>query len=680
MTFSFVSSGCEKGETTEKRYIYIFFCRLLPTVHPENERFFCVYKRITYLQAKGDKQMNTTTNLREVYDSIPLNSLDEIIYYGNHDLIQENANVDGNSPMGIMSKVSSEVAKYYTKQRILSEYVREAIDENYIYPHDLDFFITGTTTCCQIPLGKVLKGGFNTGHGYIREPNDIHSAMALAAIIFQSNQNMQHGGQSYPMFDYDLAYYVEKTFQKNKNRIVNYSTHYTEKEIDELTWKETERDVYQACEAFIHNCNSMHSRGGGQVPFVSINYGTDTSRAGRMLIKNLLLATKAGLGNEETPIFPIQIFKMKKGVNFEQGEPNFDLYQLALETTAKRLFPNFSFIDSSFNAPFYDGTPQSEVAYMGCRTRVMDNRHGEKNGVQRGNLSFTSINLVKIALVAKEKENYFKILDYYIALTIKQLLERYEFQCKKKAKNFSFLYGQHIWKGSENLKLDDEVGELLKQGTLSVGFIGLAEALVVLTGKHHGESEESYQFGYEIIQYLREKVDQANDKYNLNFSLIATPAESLSGKFTREDQKVFGKIPGVTDRAYYTNSFHIPVYYNIKAIDKIRIEGSFHKLCNGGHITYIECDGDVSKNIKALDHLVKAMATYDIGYGAINHPVDRCNECGYSGVIDNECPTCHNTDEKGIARIRRITGYLVGEMNRWNSAKQAEESERVKHQ
>lgn len=623
--------------------------------------------------------MRMTVHMREETDSFPLHRLDEIVYGNNHDLIRENANMDGQSPMGTMSRVASEAAKFYAKQKLLSEDVRQAVEDNYIYPHDLDFYITGTTTCCQIPLGKVLKGGFNTGHGFIREPNSIHSAMALASIIFQANQNMQHGGQSFPIFDHDLAPYVEKTYRKNKERLKKLAPHYSDGELDELAWKETDRDVYQACEAFIHNCNSMHSRGGGQVPFVSINYGTDTSKAGRMLIKNLLLATKAGLGNGETPIFPIQIFKMKKGVNFDKGDPNYDLYLLALETTAKRLFPNFSFIDSSFNLSFYDGTPESEVAYMGCRTRVMDNRHGEKNTVQRGNLSFTSLNLVKMALTAHNIPDFFRKLDHYADLAIKQLLERFKFQGKKKARNFPFLYGQGIWKGGETLQPDDELKEVLKQGTLTLGFIGLAEALVALIGKHHGESEQARRLGYRIVEFLREKTDRASEEYDLNFSLIATPAESLSGTFTRKDQEVFGKIPGITDRPYYTNSFHVPVYYPIKAIDKIRIEGPFHKLCNGGHITYIECDGDVARNIRALDVLVKAMAEHDIGYGAINHPVDRCKECGYSGIIDNECPSCGNGDENKISRIRRITGYLVGDMNRWNSAKRAEERERVKH-
>lgn len=613
-------------------------------------------------------------------DQSLLEALDQIVGSSNQDLIQENANVDGQSPMGQMSKFASEAAKHYAKNVMLSSDITKAMEENFIHPHDLDFMPTGTTTCAQIPLGEILQNGFNTGHGYMREPNDILSAMALASIIFQSNQNMQHGGQSYPMFDKDLAPYVHKTYQKHIKRIQRYATTLNETELDEAAWKETDRDVYQACEAFVHNCNSMHSRGGGQVPFVSVNYGTDTSKEGRLFIKNLLLATKAGLGNGETPIFPIQIFKMKKGINFEADEPNYDLYQLALETTAKRLFPNFSFIDSTFNGQYYDGTPESEVAYMGCRTRVMGNRHGAENSIKRGNLSFTSINLVKIALTSQDTPSFFEKLDHYIDLVIKQLLERYAFQIQKKAKHFSFLYSQGVWKNSESLDPEDSLEEVLKQGTLSIGFIGLAEALKALIGEHHGESDEAYQLGYQIVSHMRDRADQASDQYDLNFSLIATPAEGLSGKFTKVDQQTFGKIPGVTERNYYTNSFHVPVYYSLRAVDKIRKEGAFHKLCNGGHISYIECDGDVSKNTKALDTLVKTMAANDFGYGSINHPVDRCTDCGYTGIIDEACPKCHNDDQANIERIRRITGYLVGDMKKWNSAKRAEESQRVKHQ
>lgn len=622
--------------------------------------------------------MHTATVSMKQTESL-LDALDEVVASENQDLIQENANVDGQSPMGQMSKFGSESAKHYAKAKLLSDDVVEAMKDNFIHPHDLDFLPTGTTTCAQIPLGAILKDGFNTGHGYMREPGDITSAMALSSIIFQSNQNMQHGGQSYPMFDYDLAPYVRKSYIKHRKKLKGYPVEWDEATLEQTAWKEAERDVFQACEAFVHNCNSMHSRGGGQVPFVSINYGTDTSFEGRLLVKNMLLATKAGLGNGETPIFPIQIFKMKRGTNFDPTDPNYDLYQLALETTAKRLFPNFSFIDSSVNVQHYDGTPESEVSYMGCRTRVMANRHGDDNSIQRGNLSFTSVNLVKMALTSTSIESFYETLGHYVDLVIKQLLKRLEFQANKKAQNFSFLYGQGVWKGSEDLKPTDSLHEVLKQGTLSVGFIGLAECLVALTGKHHGESETSLELGYEIVQFMREKVDQASAFYDLNFSLIATPAEGLSGRFTRGDRDEFGLIPGVTERDYYTNSFHVPVYYQIRAIDKIRIEGRFHELCNGGHISYIECDGDVTKNTKALDVLVKAMAEHDFGYGSINHPVDRCEPCGYTGIINEECPKCKNTDQGQIERIRRITGYLVGDMKKWNTAKRAEEHERVKH-
>lgn len=609
-----------------------------------------------------------------------ITAFNDIVKVQNQDLMQENANVDGQTPMGQMGKFSSEASKFYAKQFLLRREVKQAIDENYLHPHDLDFLATGTTTCCQIPLGSVLRDGFNTGHGHMREPNSISSAMALASIVFQSNQNMQHGGQSYPMFDFDLALYVNKSFQNHLRRINSYPTTMTNEEKAELAWKETDREVYQACEAFIHNCNSMHSRGGGQVPFVSINYGTDTSREGRMMIKNMLLATQAGLGNGETPIFPIQVFKMKKEVNFYVDDANYDLYQLALETTAKRLFPNFSFLDASFNQSFLDGTPDSEVAYMGCRTRVMSNLHGQENSIGRGNLSFTTINLVKIALKTRSYTMFMEQLDDYLDLAIQQLLDRYQFQVQKKAKNFPFLYSQGVWKNGEQLEPEDALEDVLKEGTLSVGFIGLAEALVALVGEHHGESDEAYQVGYQMIQHMRQKMDQAVEKYQLNFTLIATPAEGLSGKFTKIDQKTFGQLKGITDRSYYTNSFHIPVYYSMKAIDKVNKEGPFHELCNAGHISYIECDGDLSKNIPALDKLVKAMADSNMGYGSINHPVDRCKACGHTGIIDTACPVCENDDEFKIERIRRITGYLVGDKSKWNSAKFAEEKERVHHQ
>ncbi|EOV9529028.1 anaerobic ribonucleoside triphosphate reductase [Bacillus cytotoxicus] len=602
----------------------------------------------------------------------------ETIVHGHEqDLMQENANVDGRSPMGMMGTLASESAKYYAVETLLSDQVRKAIKQNILYPHDLDFYVTGTTTCSQIPLAQMLENGFHTGHGHMREPQDIKSALALASIIFQANQNMQHGGQSFALFDVDLAPYVKKTFERNKKRLEKYPLQ--AEQIEEFAWKETENDTYQACEAFIHNSNSMHSRGGGQVPFISINYGTDTSKEGRLLIKQLLRATQAGLGAGETPIFPIQIFKLKKGVNFEESDPNYDLFELALETTAERLFPNFSFLDAPFNAAYYDGSHESEACYMGCRTRVMANIHGEENAIGRGNLSFTSINLVKLALISGSKEAFFEALQHYLDLGVRQLLERFAYQCTKKARDFQFLYSQGVWRGGEKLQPEDSVAEILKQGTLSIGFIGLAECLVALTGKHHGEDEGTWQLGYEIVRFMRQKMDEATEKYNLNFSLIATPAEGLSGKFVKKDREEFGSINGVTNRNYYTNSFHIPVYYPIQAVKKIRLEGPFHALCNGGHITYIELDGAAVHNVKALKQIVQAMSQYGVGYGSINHPVDRCKCCGYRGVIENECPSCGNENEHEIERIRRITGYLVGDMSKWNSAKRREEADRVKH-
>ncbi|PGZ54083.1 anaerobic ribonucleoside-triphosphate reductase [Bacillus anthracis] len=602
----------------------------------------------------------------------------ETIVHGNEqDLMQENANVDGRSPMGVMGTFASESAKYYAVENLLSDQVKKAINENILYPHDLDFYATGTTTCSQIPLAQMLANGFHTGHGHMRQPQDIKSALALSSIIFQANQNMQHGGQSFALFDVDLAPYVRKTVERHKKRLQSYPL--TKEQIEEFAWKETENDTYQACEAFIHNSNSMHSRGGGQVPFISINYGTDTSKEGRLLIKQLLKATQAGLGKGETPIFPIQIFKMKKGVNFEESDTNYDLFELALETTAERLFPNFSFLDAPFNAVHYDERPESEVCYMGCRTRVMSNIHGEETAIGRGNLSFTSINLVKLALISGSKEAFFEALNYYLDLGIQQLLERFEYQCTKRARDFRFLYSQGVWRGGEKLQPEDSVASILKQGTLSLGFIGLAECLVALTGKHHGEDEESWKLGYEIISFMRDRMDKATEEHELNFSVIATPAEGLSGKFVKKDREEFGMISGITNHNYYTNSFHIPVYYNIQAINKIRLEGPFHALCNGGHITYIELDGAAMHNKKALKQIVQAMAENGVGYGSINHPVDRCKCCNYHGVIGNECPSCGNEDEANIERIRRITGYLVGDMSKWNSAKRSEEMDRVKH-
>jgi len=602
-------------------------------------------------------------------------SFDDMLQDGNPDLLQENANVDGKSPMGLMSKFASESAKMYAAEHLLSPEAKEAIEQNLIYPHDLDFYASGTTTCCQIPLGKLLRGGFNTGHGHMREPQDIKSAMALASIILQANQNQQHGGQAFPMFDADLAPYVRKTFEK-KLRLLRELPLQDDFDREREAWSMTERDVYQACEAFIHNANSMHSRGGGQVPFISVNYGTDTSECGRMLIKQLLLATQRGLGHGETPIFPIQIFKVKSGVNFQPGDPNYDLYRLALETTARRLFPNFAFLDSPFNKAYDRGTKESEVCYMGCRTRVMGNVNGEETAIGRGNLSFTTVNLVKLALLSAGPEEFDRRLDEAMDVAVRQLHERFRYQAGRRAGNFRFLYSQGVWRGGEHLQPHDRLGDVLKQGTLSVGFIGLAEALTALFGRHHGQSEEVQRQGLRIIRRMRERMDRETKESGLNFTLIATPAEGLSGKFVKKDRIAFGAIPGVTDRDYYTNSFHIPVYFPIKAADKIRLEAPYHELCNAGHITYVEVDGSVIHNAAALDRIVRCMADNRIGYGSINHPVDRCKTCGFSGIIDDRCPAC---DGAQVERIRRITGYLVGDMDKWNSAKRAEEADRLKH-
>ncbi|WP_147533412.1 anaerobic ribonucleoside triphosphate reductase [Bacillus marasmi] len=604
----------------------------------------------------------------------------EIVNSSNKDLVQENANVDGLSPMGMMMLFASSSAKSFVIDHLLDEDVKQAYQEGYIHIHDLDFYASGTTTCSQIPLAKVLTGGFNTGHGHMREPRSITSALALTSIIFQANQNNQHGGQSIPTFDYDLAPYVRMTFEKKKKMIKELMVGEMEESVIEAkAWELTDQEVFQSCEAFIHNSNSMHSRGGGQVPFISINLGTDTSKEGRMVTKNLLLATQGGLGGGETPIFPIIVFKVKAGVNFNEGDPNYDLYRLSLETTSKRLFPNYVFLDAPFNLKYYDGTPQSEVATMGCRTRTISNINGKETPHGRGNLSFSTINLPLLAIESDGVMDFFGKLDHYINLTTKQLYERYLYQAQKSAAHFKFLYGQGIWWNGEMLHPHQKLTEILKQGTLSIGFVGLAEALVQLTGKHHGESEESAQLGYDIIKYMRGKMDSATEEYGLNYTLLATPAESFAGKALKKAKEKHGLIPGVTDRDYFTNSFHIPVYYPIKAIEKIKIEAPYHELTNAGHITYIELDGDSSKNIDALDTIVRAMHKYGVGYGSINHPVDRCLDCNHKGIIENECPKCGNHDESKIERIRRITGYLVGSLEKWNNSKRSEERDRIHH-
>lgn len=651
------------------------------------------------------------------------------------DIKRENANIDGNTAMGAMLKYGSEGAKHFNEMYVLKPEFSEAHRNGDIHIHDLDFY-TLTTTCCQIDILKLFKDGFSTGHGVLREPNDIASYSSLACIAIQSNQNDQHGGQSIVNFDYGLAPGVKKTYKKrycqdlssaielicgevagpeikkiHKALIdkglwptLDYNEEYlkAEKEmlldigIDEniiekcqkfartKAEEETDKATYQAMESLIHNLNTMHSRAGAQTPFSSINYGMDTSTEGRMVVKNVLLVTEVGLGNGETPIFPIQIFRVKDGINFNPGEPNYDLFRLACRVSAKRLFPNFSFQDAPFNLQYYKGTPETEIAYMGCRTRVIGNVYDPEREISngRGNLSFTTINLPRIAILAEKNiEWFYEELDRKIDLVFEQLLERFEIQAKKKVNNYPFLMGEGVWIDSEKLNYNDEVREILKHGTLSVGFIGLAECLKALIGVHHGESETAQALGLEIVGHMRRRMDEMSEKTHLNFSLLATPAEGLSGRFIKIDKKKFGIIEGITDKEYYTNSFHIPVYFPISAFKKIQLEAPYHALTNAGHISYVELDGDPAKNVDAFEKVVRYMKTQGIGYGSINHPVDRDPVCGYSGIIGDTCPKCGRTEDEGpkFQRIRRITGYLVGTLDRFNDAKRAEVRDRVKH-
>lgn len=654
------------------------------------------------------------------------------------DIKRENANIDGDTAMGTMLKYGSVSAKEYYEMYVLNPKHAKAHREGDIHIHDLDFY-TLTTTCAQIDLKKLFTNGFSTGHGYLREPNDISSYSALACIAIQSNQNDQHGGQSIPTFDYAMADGVKKTYasrytqnvaralslmcgvdneQKIADSIRNEikekyglvpvlagNNGYQEKEAELLSQyadagsiekiqafavknaeKETDRATYQAMEALIHNLNTMNSRAGAQTPFSSINYGTDTSPEGRMVIKNVLLAQEAGLGNGETPIFPIHIFKIKDGINYNPTDPNYDLFKLACRVSAKRLFPNFSFIDAPYNLKYYkEGNPDTEIAYMGCRTRVIGNTYDPSREIVtgRGNLSFTSINLPRLAIKADHNVGlFFDMLEDMMDLAIDQLMHRFRIQCQKRVRNFPFLMGQGIWIDSDKLAPDDTVGEILKHGTLSVGFIGLAECLKALIGAHHGESEEARELGIEIITAMRNRIDEESKRTGLNFSLLATPAEGLSGRFVRMDAKKYGVIEGVTDRDYYTNSFHVPVYYPISAFEKIKIEAPYHELTNAGHISYIELDGDPLENLSAFEKIVRCMKESGIGYGAINHPVDRDPCCGYTGIIGDTCPCCgrkEHTDTVAFDRIRRITGYLVGTLDRFNNAKRTEEHDRVKH-
>ena len=699
---------------------------LIECGHAQTAKAYILYR----YERTRDREVKS--NLMKIMNELTFDSAKD------SDIKRENANIDGDTAMGTMLKYGSSAAKEFYEMRVLKPEHAKAHRNGDIHIHDLDF-LTLTTTCCQIDLIQLFQHGFSTGHGFLREPNDISSYSALACIAIQSNQNDQHGGQSVPNFDYAMAGGVKKTYRKrylqNVARALELLTDieepqafvksyaaaiqqetglipclannngYQEAEAQKLSerltadqiatiqafakknaYRETNRATYQAMEALIHNLNTMNSRAGAQTPFSSINYGTDTTPEGRMVIENVLLAEEAGLGNGETPIFPIHIFKVKEGVNYNKEDPNYDMFKLACRVSAKRLFPNFAFLDAPYNLQYYKpGDYRTEIAYMGCRTRVIGNEYDPPREIVtgRGNLSFTSINLPRLAIKANgDIDKFFTLLNNMMDLTIEQLTDRFAIQCQKKVRNYPFLMGQGVWLDSEGLGPDDSVAEVLKHGTLSVGFIGLAETLKALIGKHHGESAEAQELGLKIIQTMRDRTDLESKKTGLNFSVLATPAEGLSGRFVRMDRERYGVIPGVTDRDYYTNSFHVPVYYPIRAVDKIRLEAPYHALTNGGHISYVEMDGDPVQNVAAFEKVIRCMKESGIGYGSVNHPVDRDPCCGFTGIIGDSCPQCGRTEHSGdvgFERIRRITGYLVGTLDRFNDAKRAEEHDRVKH-
>ena len=655
----------------------------------------------------------------------------EIIETKSNDVTRENANMNADTPAGMMMKFASETTKPFVDDFLLSTEAREAVKGGYIHIHDKDYYPTKSLTCLQHPLDRILENGFKAGHGSSRPAKRIETASILGCISMETVQNEMHGGQAIPAFDYYLAPYVRETFKeelkkvgdtvgKDLSKYYDYELEdYLKKDLSELKGEDryiqaainnTVGRVHQSMEAFIHNMNTIHSRGGNQVVFSSINYGTDTSPEGRCIIREILKSTERGVGNNETPIFPIQIWKKKKGVNYLPEDKNYDLYKYACTVTAKRFFPNFINLDATFNIheKWNKNDPKRyeyEAATMGCRTRVFENRHGEKTSVGRGNLSFTTINFVKIAMESNqeaqnqrginfaigigseksmnerflkvEKKIFMQKLEQYIGVCARQLYDRYTFQCTALKKQFPLLMSG-LWNGSEKLAPNDKVEELLKQGTLGIGFIGLAEALVVLTGKHHGESEKSQELGLEIVKNMKEEVDGFSDKYDLNFSVLATPAEGLAGRFTKIDRVQYGIIHGVTDRDYYTNSNHVPVYYKCAAEHKAKIEAPYHELTRGGHIFYIELDGDATHNPESVEAVVDLMDKYNMGYGSVNHTRSRCMDCGFENAEADliECPMCGS---KNIDTIQRITGYLVGTTSRWNAGKLAELKDRVTH-
>ncbi len=633
-----------------------------------------------------------------------------IVNTESNDVTKENANMNAETPAGMMMKFASETTKAYTDDELISDETREAVDNNYIHIHDKDYYPTKSLTCLQHPLDRILNNGFRAGHGSSRPAKRIETASIIGCISMETVQNEMHGGQAIPAFDYYLAPYVRKTYIEEVEKLIEFTgidyTYLFDEEIEDYVKRPlktlTGRDrvkqqainktvsrVHQSMEAFIHNMNTIHSRGGNQVVFSSINYGTDTSAEGRCIIREILNSTYNGVGNGETPIFPIQIWKLKKGLSAEKGDRNYDLLELACKVTARRFFPNFINLDAPFNVNNLWNENDSErykyeCATMGCRTRVFENRHGEKSSIGRGNLSFTTINIVKLALECMDIENdekrintFYKKLDKYTDIAVRQLYDRYCFQKTALKSQFPLLMAG-LWNYSEKLQKSDRVGDLLKQGTLGVGFIGLAECLIALTGKHHGESEESQKLGVEIITHLRDRVKMWADEYDLNYSVLATPAEGLSGRFTKKDRKDFGVVEHITDKDYYTNSNHIPVWYHCTIKHKAEVESPYHELTLGGHIFYVELDGDATHNPEAVMQVVKIIRDNNIGYGSINHLRNRCLDCGWESAI-RDLKQCLECGSENIDTIERITGYLVGAINSWNNAKLAELNDRVCH-
>lgn len=634
----------------------------------------------------------------------------EIINAKNNDVTRENANMNADSPAGMIMKFASETTKKFVDDYLLSPESKEAVRGNYLHVHDKDYYPTKSLTCVQHPLDNILKYGFTAGHGESRPAKRIETASVIACISLETAQNEMHGGQAIPAFDFYLAPYVRSSFIEEVKNIEKFDGQdhsdmyelelddYLMKPLDNLDGNErvlqhainrTVARVHQAMEAFIHNMNTIHSRGGNQVVFSSINYGTDTSAEGRCIIRELLKSTYEGVGNGATAIFPIQIWKKKRGVSYLPEDRNYDLYQYACKVTARRFFPNFVNLDATYNynEKWRADDPERykyEIATMGCRTRVFENRFGEKTSVGRGNLSFSTINIVKLALECREIEDkqqridmFFAKLDNMLEVAAHQLCDRYDFQKTALVKQFPLVMSK-LWNGASGLDRNDTIQSVINQGTLGIGFIGLAECLIALVGKHHGESEEAQQLGLKIVSYMRDRANDFSERYQHNFSILATPAEGLSGRFTKGDRKKFGIVPGVTDKDYYTNSNHVPVYYHCSPRHKAEIEAPYHDLTRGGHIFYVEIDGDATHNPEAVMQIVDIMDKYNIGYGSVNHNRNRCMTCGYedSQADLKVCPKCGSTD---IDKLQRITGYLVGTTDRWNSAKLAELRDRIVH-